>query len=269
MDHALQNVIACLEQEKERVIEKILEKAEENLQFDITEEDLDHHRSLLVSLIGLVSNSLMKRIDHIKSNFVYDVDNYFHNKGVFLTDIIDLLCDYRLSMLKEIRERCISEEMDTEGIYEVYDKVVTIFDVVMRNTTDRFNENLRTSIKAREMEILELTAPIVPIKKGVAVLPLIGDFSETRATYITNTVIPKISQMDIDLLIIDFSGIHVFDTFVAQHFFQIRDILKLLGIIPVITGIRPALAQTAIQLGIKIDDLRTYTNVQQVLEQLQ
>ncbi|RFU61244.1 STAS domain-containing protein [Peribacillus glennii] len=268
MDYALQNVAACLDQEKESVMENLLEKAAENLDLELPQEDLKHHRQLLLSLIGLVSNSLIGRIENNNKHFVYDIENYFFKKGILHTDMIALLCDFRITMLKEIRDRCLSEEMETEKIYEVYDKVVIIFDMVMRNTTKRFNENLQSSIQAREMEILELTAPIVPIKKGVAVLPLIGDFSESRATYITNTVIPKVSQMEIDLLIIDFSGIHIFDTFVAQHFFQIRDILKLLGIEPVITGIRPALAQTAIQLGINIDDLRTYTNVQQVLERL-
>ena len=98
-------------------------------------------------------------------------------------------------------------------------------------------------------------------------MPLIGELQEERANYITTEVLPKVAGMGVEILILDFSGIKSFDTYVAHHLFHISDILQLLGIDTIITGINPHLAQVAVQLGIEIR-IKTYKNVQQALEKI-
>ncbi|MED4730289.1 STAS domain-containing protein [Aneurinibacillus migulanus] len=67
----------------------------------------------------------------------------------------------------------------------------------------------------------------------------------------------------------DFSGIQIIDSFVTHHLFQITAMLRLLGIEAIITGIRPALAETAVRLGINLSDLKTFATVQQALESIE
>ena len=171
--------------------------------------------------------------------------------------------------MQEIQKKGLLMNYNTEEIAKLYEKIVFVFDDAIRNTTKKFNENNQQVIDAIEKEVLELAAPIVPIKKGVAILPLIGDFNTKKATHISNEVIPKIALLDIELLVLDFSGIRVVDTDVANHIFEIRDILQLLGIETIVTGIRPLLAKSIVGLGLDVKSLRTYNDVEQFLEVLE
>ncbi|PLT29469.1 STAS domain-containing protein [Peribacillus deserti] len=267
MSKTLEEVINCLNTDKNKIASSLLDKAHHDS--NGKDEEINKYKNFLVILISHISKSLrLSKSEQKNLNFEFAINHYSSlEDGAAQTEPIDLLFDFRIGLLQEIRKQCVSKDFPLEDIYFVNDQVVYIFDEIIRNFTKITRTITEKSVKAIEKEMLELAAPIVPIKKGVAVLPLIGDFNESRAAHITETVIPKISKSNISMLIIDFSGIHVFDTFVAQHFFQIRDILKLLGISPVITGIRPALAQTAVQLGINLSDVQAYSSVQQVLEQ--
>lgn len=56
------------------------------------------------------------------------------------------------------------------------------------------------------------------------------------------------------------------DTMVAHQIFKLMDALKLLGVQTIITGIRPEVAQTAVQLGIDFSNIMTEGNLQNVIK---
>ncbi|MEK4715789.1 MULTISPECIES: STAS domain-containing protein [Sporosarcina] len=256
-----------METEKLALTDKCLKQAIAKLHLHLTEEQIAKHKELLTVLISEFSKTLLSSNEEIEDmNLEYDIDNYYYKDGTLLKDTIEIISTFRLSLMQEIQKKGLLEQYDTEGVAKLYEKITFVFDDAIRNTTKKFNESNQKVIKAIEKEILQLAAPIVPIRDGIAILPLIGDFSEERSAYITNTVIPKVTKLNIELLVIDFSGIHAIDTYVAQHVFQIIDILKLLGIETVITGVRPQLAMTTVELGINTKNLKTYGNVQQFLE---
>ncbi|WP_439644853.1 STAS domain-containing protein [Aneurinibacillus tyrosinisolvens] len=68
-------------------------------------------------------------------------------------------------------------------------------------------------------------------------------------------------EQSIHCLIIDFSGLYALDTMVIDHLFKINDVLGLLGVRSIITGIRPVLAQVAIRLGVDLSSLQTFATV--------
>jgi rsbT co-antagonist protein RsbR len=115
----------------------------------------------------------------------------------------------------------------------------------------------------------ELSAPIVPIKDGVAVLPLIGVLDEYRVTYILEKVVPRIADLRIRQLITDYSGILTIDEDIARSLYQIENILGLLGIQAIVTGLRPELAQTIVNAGINMSATPTFAHVKQALESIE
>jgi rsbT co-antagonist protein RsbR len=123
-------------------------------------------------------------------------------------------------------------------------------------------------MKKRQEEIDELSSPIVPIQDGIAILPLVGSISPERAENIMNKAVPKVSQLKTECLIIDFSGIVTIDTEVASHIFNIYNVLRLLGINAIITGLRPELASRVVTAGIDFSSIKTFANVQQAIESL-
>jgi rsbT co-antagonist protein RsbR len=75
----------------------------------------------------------------------------------------------------------------------------------------------------------------------------------------------KGANLSLEYLIIDLSGVPIIDTMVADRIFKVIDSLTLLGIKPILTGIRPEIAQTMVQLGIDFSSVRTYSSLQNAL----
>jgi rsbT co-antagonist protein RsbR len=75
----------------------------------------------------------------------------------------------------------------------------------------------------------------------------------------------KGANLTLEYLIIDLSGVPIIDTMVADRIFKVIDSLKLLGIKPILTGIRPEIAQTMVQLDIDFGSVMTYSNLQNAL----
>ena len=117
-------------------------------------------------------------------------------------------------------------------------------------------------------QINELSATLVPLLEGIAVLPLVGSIDEERANQILMTVPVKVQTQNVSCLIIDFSGIYTLDSIVTEHLFKINSILSLLGVHCILTGLRPELARSAVQLGINLDSNLTMATVKDALHVL-
>ena len=268
MDVILQKVAAFMREENQSLTENLLTQTIKHLNLDLTDEQVAKHKSLLEVLLDNVATGLLSTERETKDlELEYDIDNFFYYDGALLKDTIEIISTFRLSLFHEIQQRGLIGTSDAQDLSRLYHLIIYIFDDAIRNTTKKFNlENVKV-IERIEREILELAAPIVAIKNGVAVLPLIGRFSELRASYISTRVIPRVVDMDIQMLIIDFSGVEDFDAYTARKIFQIREVLQFLGIQPVITGVRPSIAQAAVDVGIDTKDLQTYATVQQFLKE--
>lgn len=269
MGAILHSIAVYIAKENKTLTKELLKQAIKQLNLRLTDHQIEKHYEFLQQLLNGVSVSLLSTNTQTEAmNLEYDLDNFFFKDGTLLKETIEILSTFRLSLISELERNGLLKDINSADMSLFYNRIIYVFDDAIRNTTINFNQENKKVIDAIEKEILELSAPIVPIKNGVAVLPLIGDFSNPRAAHILNEVIPKISQLDLEILVLDFSGIHSFDTFVAQKIFQIKDLLNLLDIQPVITGIRPSIAQTAVNLGIDIKDLQTYNTVKQFLDVL-
>ncbi|MGD6847918.1 STAS domain-containing protein [Rossellomorea aquimaris] len=103
----------------------------------------------------------------------------------------------------------------------------------------------------------------------IAILPLIGDINSARAKDLMERSLSQGSALGLSYLIIDLSGVTVVDTMVADQLFKVVAALKLAGIQVVLTGIRPEIAQTMVNLGIVIKHIPTFASLHTALIQLQ
>lgn len=113
----------------------------------------------------------------------------------------------------------------------------------------------------------EISAPIVPIIDGLAVLPLVGSVDGDRSMRLLDIIPQKIQGENLHCLIIDVSGIYNIDNVVAEFLYKIDQILRLLGIQLIFTGIRPELALKAVDVRIDFSKLKTMGTVKQALKQ--
>ena len=65
--------------------------------------------------------------------------------------------------------------------------------------------------------------------------------------------------------IIDLTGVEIVDTATADHFVKLVKAVQLLGTQCILTGIRPAVAQTLVALGIELGSVATLRNLKHAL----
>jgi rsbT co-antagonist protein RsbR len=70
-----------------------------------------------------------------------------------------------------------------------------MLDISINETIQAFERRKDKIIKEAQEEVNELSAPIVPIQDGMAVLPLIGAIDTNRAKYLLEKVVPNISRL--------------------------------------------------------------------------
>ncbi|MBT2756882.1 PAS domain S-box protein [Mesobacillus foraminis] len=136
----------------------------------------------------------------------------------------------------------------------------------VRDITER--KEAEQKQKELMIQINELSATVVPILSGIAVLPLVGSINEERAMQILEIVPEKVQSQNVDCLIIDFSGIFTLNNMVADYLFKINSVLSLLGVRSIITGLRPELAILATNLGINLSSIPTMSTVKDAVSYL-
>ncbi len=120
------------------------------------------------------------------------------------------------------------------------------------------NETLRRQAEA----LRELATPIIPLASDVIALPLIGDIDPERAQQILEGLLTGVTAHRARVAIIDITGVRSLDTFGAQTLIGAAQALRLLGATAVLTGIRPTIAQTLVDLGVDLGGLHTRSSLQ-------
>lgn len=110
-------------------------------------------------------------------------------------------------------------------------------------------------IEDQRAQISELSTPILRLRAEVVVLPVIGSLDPVRGEAMQMRLMDELSQVGARFVIIDITGVELVDTLTAEFLLRIARCVKLLGVECVLTGIRPAVAQTLVGLGAALDSL--------------
>jgi rsbT co-antagonist protein RsbR len=146
-------------------------------------------------------------------------------------------------------------------------RVNLMLDISLNETVLVFEKLNDEATKESKKQITELSAPILPILEGVAVMPLVGTIDFDRAKYILEQVPLKVKEQNVHSLISDFSGIYTLDATVINFLFETSAVLGLLGVHSIVTGVRPEVAQCVVQLGMDLSLIKIFGTVQQALRE--
>ncbi|MCK6207049.1 GAF domain-containing protein [Bacillus infantis] len=115
-------------------------------------------------------------------------------------------------------------------------------------------------------QIQTLSAPLVPITTGVAILPIIGNINEFRLETIIELALTKSESLSLEYLIIDLSGILQINDMVSSSLLKVVSMLRLIGVTPILTGIRPDLALRAISTNTDLKSVKTEASLESALK---
>jgi rsbT co-antagonist protein RsbR len=139
-------------------------------------------------------------------------------------------------------------------------------EVVERQETERALREKIEFIERQEKAIQALSTPIIQVWSHVLALPIMGMLDGRRAADMMDRLLSEIVKTRSRFAILDLTGVDVVDTATADHLIKIVRAVELLGARGVITGIRPAVAQTMASLGMDLSQLITLGNLQEGLK---
>jgi len=93
----------------------------------------------------------------------------------------------------------------------------------------------------------------------------VGIIDSKRARDIMNAALAKIGESQARIFILDISGVGVVDTAVANHLIKITQATRLMGCACTISGVSPSIAQTIVDLGIDIGNIKTTSTMKDAL----
>jgi anti-anti-sigma regulatory factor len=108
----------------------------------------------------------------------------------------------------------------------------------------------------------EMSTPLIPITDRIMVMPLIGTVDEARARQMLETALEGAPSRKAAVVIIDITGVKVVNTSVAAMLVSAAGALKLIGAQAVLTGIRPEVARTLVELGVELRSIVTKGSLQ-------
>jgi rsbT co-antagonist protein RsbR len=128
--------------------------------------------------------------------------------------------------------------------------------LAMLTVTSAVGFREQTIVRQQE-EMLELSTPVVTLWDGILALPLIGTLDSARTQVVMESLLTAIVETNSQVAIIDITGVPTVDTLVAQHLIKTITAARLMGADCYLSGIRPAIAQTIVHLGIDLNDVQT------------
>lgn len=132
-----------------------------------------------------------------------------------------------------------------------------------RDITDRLEQERRLQNMAQEIQ--ELSMPVVEVWDGVILTTVVGTLDTQKAEMLTQDLLDQISETEAAIALIDITEVAAIDTETAQHLIDTVNAVNLLGANVVITGISPEIAQTLVQLGVRLDDVETQSSLMEGL----
>ncbi|WP_215029245.1 STAS domain-containing protein [Bacillus sp. ISL-37] len=255
----------------DKISKEITDYNVKKLEIDLPAEIIDQSRKTNKAFMEFLGNTLNLSKEDAAETFIAWHKERQQNQREYqfsyeeLASILKPYAETRLQLIEMLTKVSVGEGLSTEEVVFVNNRISYLLDLSITETMMERERLANEQNKRNQKIITELSSPIVPLEEDMAILPLIGEFDFERSDHIMTHVIPKISELRIKKLIIDFSGIAMIDAEIAARIFNINKVLRLIGIETMLTGIRPELAVDVINTGVDFSKLNTYGTVQQAI----
>jgi rsbT co-antagonist protein RsbR len=120
-------------------------------------------------------------------------------------------------------------------------------------------------IQEQEAAIRELSTPVIEVWDNVLALPIVGVLDSKRSLELMNNLLESIVRTKSSNVVLDITGVEVVDTQTADNLLKVVRAARLLGARCVLTGLSPAVAQTLVDLGAELAEVKTLRNLREGL----
>ncbi|AUX45785.1 sugar ABC transporter [Sorangium cellulosum] len=150
------------------------------------------------------------------------------------------------------------------------ERVAAVAAVVLENARllSRIKERTREleALSRRQEALLDtiatMSSPVVPIARGVLVMPIVGALDAQRSGSFIDAMLREITEHQARVVIIDVTGMAVVDAGAANHLVQAARAAGLLGTEVVLVGIAPEAARLMVDQGLDLGSIVTRSTLE-------
>lgn len=207
--------------------------------------------------VGLVTDFFADDQEKVETSLNNWLEHMYQRRiknDVPLPEVIMTLDKLRQQVLNAIADLAIQHaEITKEDFAETIRLANRAFDKIIGDFTTMYFTQIVEYIESQRSFIDEISAPIIEIIDGIAILPVIGRVDRERAQHLMESAIKRCNDLSVDSLCLDLSASTTFDTALAEMLFHLSSITKLSGIELVLSGIKPKMAQEMIRVNMDVD----------------
>jgi rsbT co-antagonist protein RsbR len=122
-------------------------------------------------------------------------------------------------------------------------------------------------IQQQQHAIRELSTPVLQLREGLLMLPIVGMVDTQRARHLTEALLRAIRDRRARVAVMDITGVPIVDSKVANHIVQACEAARLMGAGVIITGISAEIAQALVTIGAELRGVRTIGDLQAGIEE--
>jgi len=123
------------------------------------------------------------------------------------------------------------------------------------------------TIRQQEEALRELFTPVLQVRPGLLILPIIGPIDSQRARRLTEQLLKGIRTNRARVVVIDITGVPSVDSRVANHLVQTVQASRLMGARAIVTGLSAEVAQTLVNIGVDLAKVNTVGDLQGGIEE--
>lgn len=170
--------------------------------------------------------------------------------------------------LRTVMDRLVEAyEEHPEGAVDRFVSLIKLVFMDIGLALDTYIYQREKTIGEQQEAIRELSTPVLQVREGLLILPIVGLIDSHRARQLTEGLLQAISRNRAKVAVIDITGIPAVDSRVANSLVQTVDAARLMGATVIVTGLSPEIAQTLVTLGIDLSMMNTVGDLQGGIEE--
>lgn len=131
---------------------------------------------------------------------------------------------------------------------------------------DTYIDAREQTIREQQDAIRQLSTPVLPFRRGILILPIVGMIDTYRASQLTEQLLRSIRSNRARLVVIDITGVPFVDSRVAAHLVQTVEAARLMGTTTIVSGVSPEVALTMVTMGAELGQVETVGDLQSGIE---
>lgn len=132
---------------------------------------------------------------------------------------------------------------------------------------DTYLQSRERTIRMQQEAIRELSTPVLQVREGLLILPIVGLIDSMRARQLTDQLLRSIRANRARMVVLDITGVPAVDSKVANHLVQTVEAARLMGATTILTGMSPDIARALVVLGVDLSTMRTVADLQGGIEE--